>query len=388
MYTDITRSIEACAASYGDQAEEMRSYLNAGQSRALRLQNRGSIKFDSNGRLDSAIRSAYSTYGFYVFEGVLAEDELNDIKTDLEEMRKRFPIHPEAAVDINGNVPLGAGHEAPNLLWAKPLGDPLGGTDIANGRHQVKLFEPEAASDAPDFAPFVLLGSLQFSDACLRVYGHPQLLQVAAEINGEDFAPFHECLFIKDPGLGAAVSWHQDGDTHWDSPEFDEGIHGFNFMAQIYGSTAVNGVWVVPGSHKAGKLDIKELVAAAGNERLPDAVPIICGPGDVVICNRQILHGSFANTGFEPRVTVNFGFHRRTSVLNVKGAGIHSEPVVYDESLIRQRSRVIGLGIDARRQRYPEEKSYDYKMLRGEPCAWNHSEKQSLRDYNLLDLSI
>jgi hypothetical protein len=49
-----------------------------------------------------------------------------------------------------------------------------------------------------------------------------------------------------------AVSWHQDGTTHWESDDFDQDIHGFNFMAQVYGSTAVNGVWVLPGSHKLG----------------------------------------------------------------------------------------------------------------------------------------
>ena len=48
-------------------------------------------------------------------------------------------------------------------------------------------------------------------------------------------------------GLGAAVSWHQDGDTHWDNPDAGQDSHGFNFMGQVYGSTAVNGVWVVPG---------------------------------------------------------------------------------------------------------------------------------------------
>ena len=101
------------------------------------------------------------------------------------------------------------------------------------GGTKVKLFEPEAMDDAPQEVPFILLGSLQHSEACLRVYGHPQLLQVAASINGEDFVPFNESPFIKDPGVGAAVSWHQDGDTHWHSEDFDEGIHGFNFMAQV-----------------------------------------------------------------------------------------------------------------------------------------------------------
>lgn len=389
MTQDISKSIVACAAHYGEDADSMRDYLLRGEARARALENRGPIRFEENGRLHADILEAYSRYGFYIFENVLKDDELADIKTDLAEMRAKFPVENGSKVSVSGGPALGAGCRAPNLIWSKPLGDPLGGTAIANGRHQVKLFEPKAANDAPKEAPFVLLGSLQFSEACLRAYGHPQLLKVAAEINGEDFAPFHESLFIKDPGLGAAVSWHQDGDTHWDNPDFDEGIHGFNFMAQVYGSTAVNGVWVVPGTHKLGKLDIMKMVADAGSERLPDAVPIVCNPGDVVICNRQLVHGSFANTGFEPRVTVNFGFHRRSSVLNVKGAGIHSESVVYDEKLIRERSRAIGYAVDARRKRFPDEKVYIYKPHAdaGETFVWDTA-KSSLKDYNLLDLSI
>ena len=126
-------------------------------------------------------------------------------------------------------------------------------------------------------------------------------------------------------------------------------------MGQLYGCTAANGVWVVPGSHKRGKVDIKKLVAEAGSERLPDAVPIIAQPGDVAITNRQALHGSFANTSKDWRVTLNMGFHRRRSVLGVKGGGVHNKEAVYDAERIRERARLIGYGIDARRQRFPGE---------------------------------
>jgi hypothetical protein len=368
----------------------MRSYLVAGERRALELNNRGPIRFDENGRLAEAIASAYSRCGFYVFEKVLSDAELEDLKEDLSLMRATFPAEPGGKLTPEGLPALGANSKSLNLLWSKPLGDPLGGTKLANGRHQVKLFEPEADRGAPEQVPFILLGSLQHSEACLRVYGHPQLLQVAASINGDDFAPFNESLFIKDPGVGAAVSWHQDGDTHWESDVFDEGIHGFNFMAQVYGSTPVNGVWVLPGTHKVGKVDIKQLVAESGSERLEGAVPLVCGPGDVVMCNRQIVHGSFPNSGFEPRLTVNFGFHRRSSVLGVKGAGMTSQEEVYDEALIEQRSRVIGYAIDARRQRYPEEDSYRYLpfVQSGKTYPWDESARQAIKDYNLHDLSI
>ena len=387
---DISRSIEACAAHYGKDAQAMKQYLEEGQRAALELDNRGPIEFDQHGRLAQSILDAYSKYGFYVFTGVLSEEECQDLEADLEHMKTTFPTGPESKVDSQGRPALGADSLTPSLVWSKPLGDPLGGTELANGRHQVKMFEPEAKDSTPAAAPFILLGSLRFSDACLRTYAHPELLKVAEAINGEDFAPFNEALFIKEPGIGAAVSWHQDGVTHWDSPDFDEGIHGFNFMAQLYGSTAVNGVWVLPGSHRLGKLDIKSLVSDSNSERLKDAVPIVCGRGDVVICNRQALHGSFPNSGFEPRLTVNFGFHRRSSVLGVQGGGIHSDAQVFDETIIARRSKVLGYAIAARKERFPEEKAYEYQPFKeaGLSFEWDDAARADMKDYNRDDLSI
>jgi len=383
-------SIDACATHYGDDADAMREFLLAGHERAMELDNRGPIAFDDRGNLEPHILAAYRKYGGYVFTGVLNSDELKDIDDDLTSMKMSFPAGPGEKLTADGGPALGADCTAPNLVWSKPLGDPLGGSALANGRHQVKLHEPKAAANAPEWAPFILLGSLQFSEACLRVYGHPQLLEVAEAINGKDFAPFNETLFIKEPGIGAAVSWHQDGTTHWDSEAFDEDIHGFNFMAQLYGSTAVNGVWVLPGSHKVGKIDIKKLVEESGSERIKGTVPLVCDAGDVIMCNRQLVHGSFANTGFEPRITVNMGFHRRSSVLDVMGAGTHNEAQVFDDTLISKRSEVIGYGIDARRQRFPDETPYKYQpfLEKGLSYTWNSDAKVSLRDYNAMDLSI
>jgi len=376
------------ATDYGPEEVAMRAYLRDGEQRAFALGNRGPIRFAADGAVHPEILEAYWRCGFYVFEGVLKADELADIEADVHDILDRLPVEKGATVDARGRPALGVGQAAPTLFWAKPLGDPFGGTSLADGRHPVKMFEPKAAADAPKEVVYLILGSLQFSEAALRVYGHPQLLAVAAAVNGDDFVPFNEALFIKEPGRGASVAWHQDGVTHWNSPDWDQGSHGFNFMAQLYGCTPANGVWVVPGSHTWGKADIRAMVAAAGSERLPDAVPIVCKPGDVAITNRQAVHGSFANTSPDWRVTVNFGFHRRRSVLGVKGGGLHNAPVVYDAERIRQRARLIGYGIDARRQRFPEETPYVYKPQIGETWRWDEAAKAGIRDYNLLDLSI
>jgi hypothetical protein len=383
-------SRQTTAVDYGPEEAAMQAYLRDGERRAAALGNRGPIRFTPSGELHPDIVEAYWRCGFYIFEGVLKADELADIERDLHDILDRLPAERGAPLDAQGRPALGADSTAPNLLWSKPLGDPFGGTKLANGRHPVKMFEPTAAADAPKEVVYLILGSLQFSEAALRVYGHPELLAVAAAINGPDFTPFNEALFIKEPGRGASVAWHQDGTTHWDSPEWDQGVHGFNFMAQLYGCTAANGVWVVPGSHKLGKIDIASLVAKAGSERLPDAVPMIAKPGDVAITNRQALHGSFANTSKDWRVTVNFGFHRRKSVLGVQGGGVHNAAAVYDADRIRERARLIGYGIDARRQRFPAETSYVYKphAEAGFSYRWSDEARAEIKDYNLLDLSI
>ncbi len=375
---------------YGPDQEAMARYREEGEARAMHLGNRSPIRFDKDGDLDPAIVEAYSRCGFYVFEGLLQADELADIERDVAEMLARAPVSKDAKVDSQGRPALGADCKALNISWVKPLSDPIGGTSFAHGRHPVKMSEPTPPEGAPEYVVQLVLGSLQFSDACLRLYGHPQLLKVAETINGKDFTPFNEAVWIKQPGLGGSVAWHRDGWTHWDSPELDEGTHGFNFMGQLYGCNAANGLWVVPGSHKSRTADIKAMVAAAGSERLPDAVPLICGPGDVVICNRQAIHGSFANTCEDVRVTLNFGFHRRKSVLGVESGGIHNPVAVYDEHRIRERSRLIMYAISARQQRFPDETPYRYEPFAGEEneYRWTPAVQAGLKDYNLLDLGI
>lgn len=375
---------------YGSEEPAMARYRAEGEARAFALGNRGPIRFTRDGQLDPAILAAYDRCGFYVFDGVLGDDELDDIERDVAAMLDNAPVTKGAPLDRHGRPALGSACTAANLTWVRPLSDPIGGTKAVHGRHPAKMFEPVAPQGAPEWVLQLVLGSLQFSDACLRVYGHPQLLKVAEAVNGPDFTPFNEAVWIKHPALGGSVAWHQDGWTHWQSRADDAHAHGFNFMAQLYGCTAANGLWVVPGSHRMGKVDIKAWVDAAGSDRLPDAVPLVCAPGDVVICNRQAVHGSFANTSPDVRVTINFGFHRRDCVLGVTSGGVHNPVALYDEARIRERSKLVMYAIDARRQRFPDETPYRYAPFEGQAmeCAWTPDAKAAIRDYNLLDLGI
>ena len=282
--------VQVPIVDYGSAESDMASYREDGTNRALQLDNRGPIRFGDDGHLHPEIIDAYSRHGFYVLTDVIDQQELKEIEADVAMMLDRSPITKDAEVDKHGNPALGVGLEGRNISWVRPLSDPLGGTDASYGRHEAKMNEPAPPAEAPDHVVQLFLGSLQFSDACLRLYGHPELLKVAEAVNGPDFTPFNDAIFIKPAGLGGSVAWHQDGLTHWDSPDWDEGIHGFNFQVQLYPSTPSNGLWVMPGTHKQGKIDIKSLVKSNGSERLAGAVPLFCNPGDVTITNRQALH--------------------------------------------------------------------------------------------------
>jgi hypothetical protein len=383
-------SRDEATVDFGADEEAMARYKEEGTARALAMDNRGPVKFDADGKLDPAILDAYSRHGFYIFENFVGADERRDIERDVADIIDRAPVTKDAPLDKHGRPALGADLEGRSFRMVKPLSDPFGGTDANYGRHPVKMAEPEAAADAPDYVVHVLVGSLQHSDSCLRLYSHPYLLAIADAINGPDFTPFNEAVWVKQPRLGGSVAWHQDGWTHWDDPDLDENTHGFNSMMQLYGCDAANGLWVVPGSHRRGKLDVTTMRDDSGSDRLPGAVPFICKPGDMAISNRQVVHGSFANTSDNIRITINAGFHRRKSVLGVRSGGVHNAVTTYDDAYIRHRSRLIMYGVDARRQRFPDEAQYAYAPLadNAEDYTWNAAAKADIRDYNLHDIGI
>ncbi|KAF0100970.1 MAG: phytanoyl-CoA dioxygenase [Rhodospirillaceae bacterium] len=374
-----------------DHARVMAEYSRAGEARARALGNRGPIRLDADGRLAQDILDAYWTHGFYVFEGVAGPEELAELRADVDAILERAPVEPGAAVDRNGRPAFGEGVLKPPYRWAKPLSDPLGGTTKNNGRHPVAMSQPTLSEDAPAWTVELLDGNLYLMNAAFRLYGHPGLLAAAASILGEDFVPYNEVTFIKEAGLGPSVAWHQDGTTHWDAADWDMGAHGFNFMTQLYPSTAGNCVWVLPGSHRHGKADIRKLVAASGSDRIAGAVPMLAGAGDTIVTNRQLLHGSFANSSPDRRVTLNAGFFPRKRVLNVTTKRLNGETVTYDGERIDQRLRILLLAIDARRQRFPNEKSHVYRPLadRQAENRWSEAMRETvLKNYNQLDMFI
>ena len=112
----------------------------------------------------------------------------------------------------------------------------------------------------------------------------------------------------------------------------------------------------------------------------------------MTIVNRQTLHGSFANTSEDMRISLTFGFHRRKSVMGQKAAlSMEGLSQVYDEQRVDERSAVIQVAIDARQQYYPDEAPFAYQ-----PFAWREDQfrfneqtaETVIKDYFMKDLAI
>ena len=375
-----------------EHAQSMTHYAAQGVQRALALGNRGPIEFGEDGQLTAHILEAYWRTGFYVFENLIAEQEITELREEMAQLLEQAPVDNGATVDRQGRPAFGQGFAKPVYSLVRPLSDPWGGTQALNGRHPTQMHQPRPSMRDTGKVVFIMSGMCQTMASGLRLYGHPALLATAASINGDDFVPFNDATFIKQPGVGASVSWHQDGVTHWNNRDWDEGIHGFNFQVQLYDTSANSSLWVTPGTHKLGKIDIRERVAAnGGSDQLPQAVPLFCRAGDVTIVNRQALHASFANTSEDLRISLTFGFHRRASVLGASGALGEAGSICYDEERIHRRSEVIGIAIDARHQYYPHETPFRYRPMAAhqEAVRFNEANWQRIvKDYNLWDLSI
>ena len=169
------------------------------------------------------------------------------------------------------------------------------------------------------------------------------------------------------PASAASVAWHQDGWTHWDSPDLDCGqprvqLHGpalrLHVGERAVGRARARTAWARPTSRRWS--------TAAGSDRLPDAVPLVCAPGDVAITNRQAIHGSFANTSPDSAGHDQLRLPPPPLGARRRRAAACTTPVaVYDEARIHERSKAIAYAIDARAQRFPDEARFVYQPFAG-----------------------
>ena len=137
-------------------------------------------------------------------------------------------------------------------------------------------------------------------DASLELLGSPFVLGVAESLNGPNFFPTYESMVFKFPGDGEAVRWHQDAVQK-------RNYRVWNYDLYLDKSKADNGALrVLPKSHLK-KQDACEFEAEHGWVH-PDIITVEMEPGDVLLHDVMVYHGSPRTSGGDLRRTIYYEF--------------------------------------------------------------------------------
>lgn len=152
-----------------EHAKRLEAYGREGVRRAAEIGNRGPVRFDDHGRLHPDILAAYWRHGYYIFEGVVSQAEVEELRRDAGNMLERAPASPGAKVDAKGRPAFGADAARETYTIIKPLSDPQGGTAMFSGRHPSKMAEPTPDADAPEYVVLRMRAMCRYMPAGLRV---------------------------------------------------------------------------------------------------------------------------------------------------------------------------------------------------------------------------
>ncbi|HEX3816353.1 MAG TPA: phytanoyl-CoA dioxygenase family protein [Mycobacteriales bacterium] len=173
--------------------------------------------------------------------------------------------------------------------------------------------------------------------ASLDLLGSPEMLGIAESLAGPNFVPTYESMVFKDEGDGAAIDWHQDA------------VHPRRFRifnVDLYLDASAQGqgaLRVAPGSH-TGKVDICQLEQEYGWDA-PGVIHAEMQPGDILVHDVMVVHGSEAVTGNRLRRTIYYEFRAAEQILT-EGP--------WDSRWVDQRLRLVPLALRQHRQTYPD----------------------------------
>jgi hypothetical protein len=191
--------------------------------------------------------------------------------------------------------------------------------------------------------------------ASLDLLGSPQVLAVAESLCGRNFVPTYESMVFKMKGDGEVIPWHQDA------------VHArryrvFNYDLYLdHSRSGAGALWVVPGSHRR-KQDVCD-VADKHGWRPPGAIEVEMEPGDVLLHDVMVVHGSPRAVGAELRRTVYYEFRSAEMIL---------EEGPWDMEWIHRRMRFLPVALKRFAMTYPMHPQFDWTVderFRPEPVG-------------------
>lgn len=202
--------------------------------------------------------------------------------------------------------------------------------------------------------------------ASLELLGSPEVLGISESLAGPNFVPTYESLVFKNEGDGAPVPWHQDAVHPRDHRIFNVDVY---LDASRDGEGALR---VVPGSQRR-KADVCEL-AEQYDWDIPGAVTVEMEPGDVLVHDVMLVHGSEPVQGNQLRRTLYYEFRAAEQIL-AQGP--------WDEAWIDARLRLLPLALRQYRAAHPERSRFAWSIeesLRPRPQGDHETELRLVHD--------
>lgn len=152
--------------------------------------------------------------------------------------------------------------------------------------------------------------------ACQALLVDEVLLAVVRQLQGVDAIPTWDSMVVKMPGDGVEVAWHRD--------DSDAKVAGgppiFNVDVYLDRADEHTALWVLPGSHTWSDHDAwtEAFRRMEGGGFLTDgAIHVPMAPGDVLLHDIRVLHGSPPSIGGDLRRVVYYEFRPAATELAV-----------------------------------------------------------------------
>ncbi len=192
--------------------------------------------------------------------------------------------------------------------WLSPV-DVLTDAEAADARAELEAFEAEhgpfaqRAERSRAYLPFTWVD---------RIMRHPRLVDVVEDLIGPDILCWNAIFWIKEPGAGSYVGWHQDV-TYWglDNRELVS-----VWVALSEASEQAGCMRVLPGSHRLTMdhdetYDPDNLLTRGqhiGDIEPADTVAMPLHPGQASFHNVATAHGSGPNGSGDRRIGLSLHY--------------------------------------------------------------------------------
>ena len=240
-----------------------------------------------------------------------------------------------------------------------------------------------ASTDDPNYEDYVFaqrsVGRVMFrvnylhnkgQSAALELLGSPAVLAVAESLCGINLVPTYESMVFKQEGDGEAIIWHQDA-VHPRKHRI------FNYDLYLDRSTKEGGALKVIPKSQHQKQDFCKIEQEYGWDH-PEAIVVEMEPGDVLLHDVMVGHGSERVEGKSLRRTIYYEFRSVEEIF---------EDGPWDQDWIERRLRLIPVALKRYTQAFPHAEQFYWNVQTQYRPSVGTNEEEELKIAHVVHMS-